>query len=132
MGNGPVFWHTPKSRTVALSSSEAEGYALGNLTREIIWVNTLLNDLKVSVLPIHVFDDSQNVLAWIRDKAIRARTRHIGVQLNFVREAEQDGTIVLDWVPGTEQIADCLTKPLARLLFEKFYKSMGCQMIKQN
>ena len=84
--------------------SEAEGYALGILIREIIWVNTLLNDLKVSVLPIHVFDDSQNVLAWIRDKAIRARTRHIGVQLNFVREAEQDGTIVLDWVPGTEQI----------------------------
>ena len=125
LGDGPVAWQSVKSKSVNLSSSEAEQYALGDVTRELLWMKILFDELLVIVTPIEVYEDNRNVIQWVRDKAIRARTRHIGVQLNFVRESEKSGIIKLLWVSGQNQIADIFTKPLAGPLFHKFAALMG-------
>ena len=129
LGNAPVHWQSQKSKSVHLSSSEAEQYALGNVTREILWFRQLLGEIGISLNSTPIFEDNENVINWIKDRAIRARTRHIGAQLNFVREADQDGTITLTWIPGNQQIADTFTKPLAQQLFRKLFTAMGCMEI---
>ena len=87
----------------------------------------LFQELNLPVAPIPVYEDNQNVINWTRDKAVRAKTKHIGVQLHFVREAEENLIITLVWVSGNEQIADALTKALAYPAFSKLIEKMGCR-----
>ena len=49
--------------------------------------------------------------------------------MNFVREAEESGIISLNWIDGSNQIADMLTKPLSHPMFMKFAKRMGITKI---
>ena len=92
-----------------------------------MWLKILFDELGITITPIPVFEDNQNVINWTRDRAIRAKTKHIGIQLQFVREAEENEIIALVWVPGNEQIADALTKPLAYPAFNKLTSKMGCK-----
>lgn len=52
MGNNLVSWHAKKQATVSRSSTESEYKALANATAEIIWIQTLLKELKVSSPPV--------------------------------------------------------------------------------
>ncbi|EGD73742.1 hypothetical protein PTSG_13205, partial [Salpingoeca rosetta] len=47
------------------------------------------------------------------------RTKHIRVRHHFVRELIADGTIVLQHCPGTQMVADALTKALDKQTFEQ-------------
>jgi hypothetical protein len=48
LGNNLVSWHAKKQATVSRSSTESEYKALANATAEIILIQTLLKELKVS------------------------------------------------------------------------------------
>lgn len=51
LGNNLVSWSARKQATVSRSSTESEYKALANATAEIMWVQTLLRELKVSSPP---------------------------------------------------------------------------------
>ena len=61
LGQGPISWQSTKSKSVSFSSSEAEHYALGNITRDLMWIEILLSELKINVTPIPVYEDNENV-----------------------------------------------------------------------
>ena len=86
----------------------------------------LFTELMIEVIPIAVYEDNMNVINWIRDISFRSRTKHLGVQLNSVREAEEEGSIAIEWISGKDQNADAFTNPLARQLFERFINRVGC------
>ncbi|TPX44823.1 hypothetical protein SeLEV6574_g04267 [Synchytrium endobioticum] len=46
MGRGCVSWSSKKQSTIALSSSEAEYYALGDAIKEIFWLQNLLEGIQ--------------------------------------------------------------------------------------
>ena len=46
--------------------------------------------------------------------------KHITTHYHFIREKVESGEIQVLLVPTIEQTADLLTKPLGKLLFEKF------------
>ena len=45
------------------------------------------------------------------------RTKHIDIRHHFIRQAVKSNEIELKWISTEKQIADLLTKPLARLEF---------------
>ncbi|EGD72507.1 hypothetical protein PTSG_11601 [Salpingoeca rosetta] len=53
------------------------------------------------------------------DHVTKPRTKHIRVRHHFVRELIADGTIVLQHCPGTQMVADALTKALDKQTFEQ-------------
>ena len=126
MAGGAITWLSQIQPTVALSSSEAEYMALGSATQDAIWLQRLLCDLQVNAAgPKKILEDNQGAIAVTKNPVGHKRTKHINIKQHFVREAVQDGKIVLSYCPTSEMVADLLTKPLLRAQFERLKKKLG-------
>ena len=53
------------------------------------------------------------------------RTKHIDIKHHFIREKVQQGEITIQMVLSGENVADVLTKPLARKDFERMREMLG-------
>ena len=125
MGGGAISWLSKKQAIVALSTSEAEYIALSSATQEAVWLRRLLTDLRVVKEPVVLMEDNQGAIAIARNPIAHARTKHIDIRYHYIREAVHSGMIVLHYCPTSEMIADLLTKPLSKALFERLRLAMG-------
>ena len=57
------------------------------------------------------------------------KSKHIEIKYHYIRDMVQRGAVKLLYVATEEQIADVLTKPLARLKFEYFRERLGVLQI---
>ena len=116
LAKGAVSWLSKKQATVALSTAEAEYVALSVATQEAIWLRRLLTDVGEFLEdPIVNNEDNQEAIAMAKNPVGHARTKHIDIRYRFVREAVQNGAIILKYVATGEMIADNLTKPSSYL-----------------
>ena len=53
------------------------------------------------------------------------KSKHIEVKYHYIRDIVQRGAMKLQYVATDDQIADVLTKPLARVKFEYFREKLG-------
>ena len=53
------------------------------------------------------------------------KSKHIEIKYHYIRDMVQRGAVKLQYVAMDEQIANVLTKPLARVKFEYFRKNLG-------
>lgn len=53
------------------------------------------------------------------------RSKHVKTHYHYIHDMVQRGVIQLKYVNIDEQIADVLTKPLARVKFEYFRERLG-------
>ena len=57
------------------------------------------------------------------------KSKHIEIKYHYIRDMVQRGTVKLQYVATEEQIADVLTKLLARVKFEYFREKLGVLQI---
>jgi hypothetical protein len=101
--------------TIALSIAEAEYAALTQAAKEAIWLQNLLKDLEMSkYAPKAIHVDNQGAIALAENPIHHARTKHLDVQLQFVRDHVERNTIELQYCPTNDMLADIMTKALAR------------------
>ena len=109
-----ISWQTKKQPTPALSSTEAELYALTSTFKEALaWRNRLTSMSVPLQKPTKVFCDSQGALALIRAPASRDSTKHISIRSFFARDAIDRQEIVTEYVASADNAADALTKGLS-------------------
>ena len=53
------------------------------------------------------------------------KSKHIEIKYHFIRDMVMKGAVKLDYIATDEQVADVLTKPLAREKFEYFREKLG-------
>lgn len=97
-----------KSTVVSKSSTEAEYHAIGLVLAELSWVKYLLHELKATAL---------NVVMLSANPILHSRTKHIELDIYFVREKVQQKQIMVSHVSPKNQVADLLTKPFAKSHF---------------
>ena len=124
---GAISWRSKKQSIVALSSCEAEYISACTAAKEAIWLSNVLQTTVGTdkPLPITVFMDNQGSIKSAQNMSINARNKHIDIRHHFVREAVAKKEVALAYCPTSDQVADILTKPLPRVLFEKFRTLMG-------
>ena len=63
-----------------------------------------------------------------------AATKHISIRDHFIREKVEDGLVRLQYVSTNEQLADGLTKPLAKVSFFRLRDTMllGTPLVSRN
>ena len=125
---GPVTWMVQRQKTIALSSTESEYYSLAEAGKEAIWLRSFLSALGVQTSsPTVIMDDNQGAIALAQNPVHHARTKHIDVKIHFIRDCIKNKVIEVQYVPIADQVADIMTKALARPLFRKLSSELGIQ-----
>lgn len=116
----PVSWSSRKEDLVAKSSTSAEYVAFDVIVRETIWLLKILQQMGVEQrLPIILLTDSDNAHTIMTTDNYAKGTKWLEARYHFVRYAVRQGIVRLEVIPSAENVADALTKPLGRELFER-------------
>ena len=113
MNGGPVSWSSRLQSHVALSSTEAEYYAITDAVQEALWLRSLLSELGFPQRDATaIYEDNKGARDLSKNPIYQKRTRHIEIKYHFVRSHIDSGIIRIVPVSSSEQLADFLTKPL--------------------
>ena len=78
-------------------------------------VHTYIRELKE---PIVLFEDNKACIDYSKNSTNHQRTKHISVRYHFIRDLITDKVLHLQAIPTEENIADILTKPLDKRIFQ--------------
>ena len=128
LAGSPVSWSSRRQRTVAMSTCEAEYVAGYKAAQEIIWIQNMINDLRIEGLeatstPLLI--DNNAALKLTRNPELHDRTKHIELKYHFLREMTLSGRIDTQRVGTKDNLADLLTKPLPRDTHENLTRRLG-------
>jgi histone deacetylase 1/2 len=112
-GPNLISWWSRKQQVVARSSTEAEYRSLAQATADVLWVQTILTELTVPYFPPRIYCDNQSVVLLAHNPILHSRTKHMEIDLFFVREKVLAKQVSVVHIPGTDQLADILTKPIS-------------------
>lgn len=119
--SSPVSYSSKSQSLVALSTMEAETTAMTDATKEGLWLRSLCYDLRLfgeHQPPTNIFmvnSDSESALKAIRNPVFHARTKHFDIRQHFVRDVVSRGDVSVDFIEGTKNPADLLTKSLEKV-----------------
>jgi hypothetical protein len=131
LGAGAVSWASRKQQTVAQSSCEAEYVAAGEAAKEVAWLRQLLEAIGFPQDgPTVVRADNNGAISLSEDPSFHARVKHIHVRHHYLRQQVAEKELKLKYVPSNDNVADTLTKPLAKQSFIKFRSMLGVERAK--
>ena len=100
---------------MALSSTEAEYMSLTEATKEAIYLQDFLRELRIFPdRKIIIFCDNVGAGKLGKNPVFHARTKHIDIKHHFVREVLARGTIEVEFISTEQMIADIFTKGLPK------------------
>ena len=92
---------------------------MAHAVQDVHWLCDLLTELSVPMKQPRLLVDNMAAIDHSKNGGNQTRTRHVNVKYHFVREKIDAGFIQLQWIESSKQVADILTKPLARAPFER-------------
>ena len=116
--SGMISWFSRKQSYVALSTVEVEYVRACSASCEAVLLRKLLSDsfdLQLDDTCIHC--DNQSCVKFLKNPVFHEKSKHIQIKYHYIRDMVQWGAVKLRYVVTKEQIADVLTKPLARVKF---------------
>ena len=107
-------------RTVALSSTEAEYYALSEASKEIKFLVQVMESMGIKLdLPIIVNVDNVGTIFMAENNTATSRTRHVDARYHFVREFIEEGYIKVIFVRSENNRSDGFTKNVSQEIYNK-------------
>jgi hypothetical protein len=113
LGDSLISWSSKRQNIVPLSSAEAEYRAVA----EVTWLRQLLQELHAPLRRTAlVYCDNISTVYMSSNPVQHQRTKHIEIDLHFVRELVALGDIRVLHVPTSSQHADIFTNVLPTLV----------------
>ena len=100
---------------------------MASAAQESVWLRQLIAELTNSSTksPTLIYEDNQSAIAMTKNPQFHGRAKHIEIKHHFIRQQVAQGTIVLEYYPTVEMVADMLTKGLGRETFCKLQDMTG-------
>ena len=117
LGPNLISWWAKKQTLVARSSAEAEYRSLAQASAEIIWIQSLLQELQIPSKIPQIYCDNLSAVSLAHNPVLHSRTKHMELDIFFVREKVLSKSLTVTHVPAQDQWADILTKPLSTSRF---------------
>ena len=90
-----------------------------------MWLESLLTELQIPYSVPHIYCDNQSTVLLCHNPVLHARTKHIELDMFFVRERVIAGQLQVTHVPSDAQLADILTKPLSHNRFHQLKSNLN-------
>jgi hypothetical protein len=125
LGDNLISWSSKRQQTVSRSSAEAEYRAVANGVAEASWLRQLLLELHSPLTRATVvYCDNISAVYLSTNPVQHQRTKHVEIDLHFVRERVALGHVRVFHVPTSSQYADIFTKGLQTSVFMEFCSSL--------
>nr|GEW02022.1 zinc finger, CCHC-type [Tanacetum cinerariifolium] len=128
LGGCAISWALKKQTCITRSTMESEFVALAAAGNEVEWLRNLIYEIPLCPKPISTISircDSASTLAKAYSQVYNGKSRHLGVRHSMIRELIMNGVISMEFVKTQVNLADHLTKGLARDLVRKAAIGMG-------
>jgi hypothetical protein len=104
---------------VALSLVEAKYMEVNTSSCEDIWFHKFLAIfLDQELDPTIIYCDNQNCIKFSENTMFHDRSKHIEMIYHFICDMDHNGGVKLQYIPTDQQVADIMTKPLAKWKLE--------------
>ncbi|GJW13075.1 ribonuclease H-like domain-containing protein [Tanacetum coccineum] len=126
LGNNLLSWSSKRQPTLSRSSAEAEYRGVANVVAETCWLRNLLRELHTPLSSVTlVYCDNVSAVYLSCNPVQHQRTKHIEIDIHFVRDLIAAGQVRVLHVPSRYQFADIFTNGLSSALFEEFRSSLS-------
>jgi hypothetical protein len=125
-GDNLVSWSSKRQNTVSRSSAEPEYRAVANAVAEATWLRQLLTELHAPLPKTTlIYCDNISSVYMSSNPVQHQRTKHVEIDIHFVREYVALGNVRVLHVRTTSQYADVFTKGLPSSVFTDFRSSLN-------
>eukprot|EP00973_Karenia_brevis_P089429 12397718-Karenia_brevis.AAC.1 len=118
-------WSSSQS-VIALSSGEAELYALTKAASQTLGIMTMAKDFG-DMLEAEIKCDANATLAMVHRSGL-GKVRHVEVQYLWIQSYVADKKFALKKVAGADNAADLLTKHVPQELMHHHLKNINCRI----
>jgi len=115
----PISWLSKRQSIVANSTCEAEYIAISETARELKWIYQLLMEMNLNIKTPTLYGDNESSIHIASHTNIDFRIKSVDLKYHFIKDEVASGRLILRYVPSENNIADLLTKYLAK---PQFYK----------
>ncbi|GJS05493.1 ribonuclease H-like domain-containing protein [Tanacetum coccineum] len=125
-GNNLLSWSSKSQPTLSHSSAEAEYRGVANDVAETCWLMNLLRELHTPLsFAMLVYYNNASAVYLSSNPVQHQRTKHIEIDIHFVRDLVAAGQVRVLHVHSRYQYAYIFTKGLPSTLFEEFRTSLS-------
>jgi hypothetical protein len=104
LNGGAIAWGSRKQSYTASSTTESEYVATHLASGKAYWLRRLLADLGyVQTQPTPLFCDNQSAIRLVHNPIFHKYTKHISIKYHIIREREQSGEIVVQYINTNDQ-----------------------------
>ena len=120
MAGAAVVYKTILQRIIALSSTEAEFYALSEAGKLALYVRSILNELNMSQhVATSVYEDNKGCLHMSQNQKPTKNTRHVDLRHFAVIDWVAQDLLLVKKISTHDNSSDTLTKSLGKTLFHR-------------
>ncbi|GKD21107.1 ribonuclease H-like domain-containing protein [Tanacetum coccineum] len=126
LGYNLLSWSAKRQVTLSHSSVEAEYRGVVNVVAETAWIRNLFRELHTPLFTATlVYCDNVSAIYLSTNPVQHQRTKHIEIDIHFVRDYVASGQVQVLHVPSGFNFADIFTKGLPTALFIDFRFSLN-------
>ncbi|KAE8725614.1 Purple acid phosphatase 10 [Hibiscus syriacus] len=105
-----VSWVSQLQKIVALSTTEAEYVVVTEASKEMVWLQSFLEELGKKQENNVLYCNIQSAIQLEKNPSFHSRTKHIQLRYHFIWSLLEDGILKLEKISGAQNPADMLTK----------------------
>ena len=126
IGSNLISWSAKRQDSVSRSSKEAEYRCLSDTAAELSWIRDLLQELGFpSMQPAEAYCDNLSAVHLTANPVLHKKSKHFATHYHFAREQVAKGTLIVQHVPASFQLADIFIKSLPQEAFYSLRSKLG-------
>ena len=127
IGHSWVMSKSTRTKITCDSATAAEIYALHEALREVLWARYFLQELGFKQRPIPIYEDNDGVVKLVRlNSGWAGKSKHLEIRFFKAKDMVDAKIIQVIHVSSGQQLADHLTKPLSREVFQRQVQCLRC------
>jgi hypothetical protein len=114
IGGTTVSWISKLQKVFALSTTEAEYVVTTEASKEMIWLQSFMEELGKKQENNRLYYDSESAIHLANNSSFHSNTKHIHIRYHFIRSVLEDGHLKLEKIHTSQNLANMLTKGVTR------------------